>query len=42
MQCMVSKSNVKFMDGKWHIAHSEVKTWLADSLLQQCVCRYFL
>ena len=35
------KSTVNFKGGKSHLAHSEVKTWLVDSLLQQCVCRYF-
>ena len=32
----------KFTCGEWHLVHREVKTWLFDSLLQQCVCHYFL
>ena len=35
------QETVKFTGGEWHLTHSEVKTFLVDSLLQQCVCFFF-
>ena len=41
MQCMISKSNVKFMGEEWHLAQGDVKTWLDVSLLQKDICQCF-